>query len=240
MSELVANCPRCGTSHVTFDVRGHVYFKTEYGWKHRFEVFAVCRRCLRGTIFIIALHDSRTTFERDTDLTKGDFVLNHFFSVEDHVSLRHSVSRVPPDHLPQNMLLAFSEGATCLALGCYNAAACMFRLCVDLATKPLLPDPEDKSVAQPNAKQRRDLGSRLPWLFEHKLLPADLHDLANCIKEDGNEGAHVGSIGEDDAEDLIDFADALLDRLITQPARIEAKKTAQAERRTERSTKRTA
>jgi hypothetical protein len=42
-------------------------------------------------------------------------------------------------HLPANIENAFSEGAGCLSIECFNAAATMFRLCVDLATRPLLP-----------------------------------------------------------------------------------------------------
>jgi hypothetical protein len=38
----------------------------------------------------------------------------------------------------------------------------MFRLCIDLVTRPLLPDPSDSSRPQPNHKQRRDLVSDSP------------------------------------------------------------------------------
>ena len=102
----------------------------------------------------------------------------------------------------------------CLAVRCYNAAGTMFRLCVDLATRSLLPHGEITGL---NPKKRRDLGLRLPWLFANNHLPAALHDLSTCIKDDGNDGAHSGTLGKDDAEDLLDFTTALLERLYTEP-----------------------
>ena len=110
----------------------------------------------------------------------------------------------------------------------------MFRLCVDLATKPLLPDPADSAKPQPNGKQRRDLGLRFPWLFDNGLLPESLRDLAHCIKEDGNDGAHAGTISEGDAEDVADFTEALLERLITEPAKIKLAASRRDQRRAQR------
>ena len=63
-------------------------------------------------------------------------------------------------------------------LCCYNVAATMFRLCVDLVTSPLLPDPSDTTINQPNEKTRRDLGLRLQWMFANKLIDPALRELA--------------------------------------------------------------
>jgi hypothetical protein len=97
----------------------------------------------------------------------------------------------------------------------------MFRLCVDLTTRPLLPAQEDSTTPQPNSKQRRDLGLRLVWLFDHGKLPSDLRELAKCVREDANDAAHVGNLTKEDAEDLLDFTTALLERLITEPKKLE-------------------
>lgn len=114
-------------------------------------------------------------------------------------------------------------------MGCPNAAGTMFRLCVDLATQALLPG--EDAPSQPNSKQCRDIGLRLPWLFEHGLLQEDLHELSRCIKEDGNDGAHRGTLTAHDAEELQDFARMLLERLYTTPARIAQAKKRREERR---------
>ena len=99
----------------------------------------------------------------------------------------------------------------------------------------MLPDPEDKTKLQPNAKQRRDLGLRLPWLFDNKILASELRELAACIKEDGNDGAHAGTLTKTDADDLLDFTIALLERLVTEPKRLELAKERRDARRTAKS-----
>ena len=104
----------------------------------------------------------------------------------------------------------------------------MFRLCVDLATKSKLPAEETTGL---NARTRRDLGLRLPWLFENGLLPESLKDLSSCIKEDGKDGAHAGNLTEDDAADLLDFLVALLGRIYTEPERIRLAKERRDARR---------
>ena len=118
-----------------------------------------------------------------------------------------------------------------VSVGCFNAAATMFRLCLDVATLPLLPVPDDAAKPQPNPKQRRDLGLRLPWLLDNGLLPESLRDLSSCIKDDGNDAAHRGGLSREDAEDLLDFTIALLDRLISEPARLKDAEVRRANRR---------
>ena len=134
--------------------------------------------------------------------------------MEGFINLRHTSAVKPPEHLPPALKNSFNEGAACLVIGCANAAAAMFRLCLDLTTRPLLPAPEDTTKPQPNSKTRRDLGLRLPWLFDNGMLPPDFRELAKCVREDGNDGAHVGNLTKQDAEDLLDFTATLLERLI--------------------------
>jgi hypothetical protein len=234
---LVSNCPRCGTEKMTFDVwaqqyRGH---GGRIDWQHIYEVFAVCRHCERSTIFLLRLdeYDANHTFSPANTgaLVMLEGSLNTFFKVERHVGLRDEVSYEPPQHLPAQIRSVFEEGAACLSIGCVNAAATMFRLCVDLATEPLLPPVVEGEQIMPDRKTRRDVGLRLPWLFENGLLPADLADLAIAVKDDGNDGAHRASLSEADAQDLREFSYALLDRLISEPERIRLAAERRAERR---------
>lgn len=106
----------------------------------------------------------------------------------------------------------------------------MFRLCVDMATRGMLP--AEGAEGGPNAKQRRDLGLRLPWLFDNGKLPEGLRDLSHCIKEDGNDGAHAGTLTKEDAEDLLDFTSRLLERVYTEPGKLKAAKERRDQRRT--------
>ncbi|MEO9303158.1 DUF4145 domain-containing protein [Acinetobacter pittii] len=43
----------------------------------------------------------------------------------------------------------------------------------------------------------------------------DLEELSRCIKDDGNDAAHDGTIGETEANDLLDFTYELLERVYT-------------------------
>jgi hypothetical protein len=173
---------------------------------------------------------SSSVSQRD-GLVSFDDGLNNYLEIDRFVSIRDNASIRLPGHLPPEIENAFSEGAACLSIDCFNAAAVMFRLCVDLSTRPLLPHQDDKSKTQPNSKQRRDLGLRLPWLFDNKLLPIELKELAGCIKEDGDDGAHVGNLSQVDANDVFDFTIALLERLITEPKKLELAKQRRAARR---------
>jgi len=234
MSEIVGDCARCGATHTTFDLHSATIVGVKNRWQQWYEAFCVCRHCHTSMIFKLSDKDTSCTgYINKTGLSKISGSVSDVVNIEGFISLKDAEPISPPEDLPKDIESVFNEGARCLAVGCFNAAGTMFRLCVDLATKSLLPDAEDTTATQPNAKQRRDLGLRLPWLFGQNLLPQGLHDLSACIKEDGNDGAHAGSLERSDAEDLLDFTTTLLDRLYSEPARIKKAKERQLARRTQ-------
>lgn len=236
MSEIVGDCVRCGAAHTTFDLLSATVVKIRHGWQQQYEAFCVCRHCSTSTIFVLSDKDPNCTkYINKITLSGISGSVSDIVNFEGFISLKDAEPISPPDDLPKDIESVFNEGTRCLAVGCFNAAGTMFRLCVDLATKSLLPDIQDGTITQPNAKQRRDLGLRLPWLFEQNLLPQVLHDLSACIKEDGNDGAHAGTLKINDAEDLLDFTTTLLDRLYSEPARIIKAKERQLARRTRQS-----
>jgi hypothetical protein len=67
-------------------------------------------------------------------------------------------------------------------------------------------------------------------LNDNHLLPESLRDLSTCVREDGNDGAHTGTLSKEDAEDLLDFTKILLERIYTEPERVRQA----SERRTRR------
>ena len=229
MAELVANCPRCGSQHITFDVTAAEQYRVEYGWQHWYEAFGICRHCGRTTIFVLS-ESVNTNYNHvhKVGLLKVEVSLNNYVDVKGHISLKDSASVEPPEYLPTEVESVFREGATCLAVGCYNAAGTMFRLCVDLATRSMLPMEETLGL---NSKTRRDLGLRLSWLFDNGRLPDSLKELSSCIKEDGNDGAHAGNLYQTEAADLLDFSAALLERIYTEPERLRLAKERRAARR---------
>jgi hypothetical protein len=229
MAELVANCPRCGSRQITFDVTAENQYRIQYGWQRWYEAFGICRNCQRTTIFVLSESAvGNSGHVQKVGLLKVVGTLNKYVDIKGHISLKDMTSTPPPEFLPQNIDAVFREGATCLAVGCYNAAGTMFRLCVDLATKSMLPAAESPGLS---SKVRRELGLRIPWLFQSGLLPEALKDLSACIKEDGNDGAHAGNLSEADAADLLDFSGALLERIYTVPERLSIAKQRRDQRR---------
>lgn len=218
MAELVANCPRCGANKITFGLVHAIIVGRYYDWQNEYEAFCVCRACRKSTVFV--LKDSVDADHRELQkvgLTKVDGAVNPLVTIEGFISLKDRVAGTPPEYVPASISKIFREGATCFAVGCNNAAAAMFRLCVDLVTKAFLPEADVEGL---NARVRRDLGLRLPWLFDQGHLPEALRDLSGCIKDNGNDGAHDGNITKEDAADILDFTTILLERIYTEPERI--------------------
>ena len=51
------------------------------------------------------------------------------------------------------------------------------------------------------------------------------------MREDGNDGAHQGTLTKEDAEDLLDFTFLLLERIYTELQRLKEAKTRREKRR---------
>lgn len=237
MTQLVAACPRCGARNTTFDVPAvNTNYREKYDWQLIFEVFCVCRACLTSSIRVIELKEADEQSRKlAAEIARGKLPermsLDTMFKSTAYISIKDEASVPAPEHLPRNIALAFREGATSVATQCWNAAGAMFRLCVDLATKEKLPPEGDDSISK---YERGNLGARLKWMFANGALPKDLEHLASCVREDGNDGAHDATLTEPDALDLQDFAIALLERLYTEPKRIELARQRRVERRTPR------
>lgn len=102
MALIVADCPRCGSKSMTFDVEAQVFRDRRRGWQNLYEIFCVCRACHRPTTFIVGLtsYGARDGFSGRNALVSFDAGLNQFFEVERFVSLRDNASTKPPEHLP--------------------------------------------------------------------------------------------------------------------------------------------
>jgi hypothetical protein len=218
MSELVTNCPRCKANSITFRVLS-AFVTDASGGKPEYEAFCKCRNCLRSTVFVLRAKSSNIAFHIDhANLHMVEGALNQHLHVVKYVSQKDQIGAGAPEHIPANIEKIYLEGAHCLAIGCYNAAGTMFRLCLDLITESLLPEENENGL---NEKKRRDLGLRLPWLFDNNKLPSMLRGLSLCVKDDGNDAAHRGTLEAVDAEDLHDFTVQILETLYTSPKRIE-------------------
>lgn len=232
MAMIVYDCPRCKAISITFDVLSGVNIGSEYGWKKYYELFCQCRHCLGCSVLMVcvAAYDRSESVSSVKKILETNTSLNLALEVQGYLSLKDFVQLPPPEHLPSSVKAAFEEGALCLTVGCYNASGAMFRLAIDLATKGLLPD-DDATIGGANRQQRKQLHERLSYLFDSGLLLNDLRQLAECVKDDGNDGAHDGTLGKADAEDLLDFATRLFERMFTEPKKLRLAKQRRDERR---------
>ena len=218
MGMLITDCPRCDSAQITFDVTEANLIGISSDWVHRFEVFSICRKCRRSTVFVIEQTEyPETAFIRKEGPLKFPDALNNHFKVRGFISLTDRARASAPEFTDEKVAGAFNEAAACMTVQAWNGAAALLRLSIDLATKPLLPD---EFTAGLNRRTRRDLAPRLTWLLDNGKLPSELRGLSDCIREDGNDGAHDGTLGKEDAEDLIDFAVAMFERMYTEPQRL--------------------
>ena len=213
MALLVTDCPRCGARKITFDLSRQHRIQSRV-W----ETFSVCRECGRSTVFVLS--GARSPLEAET---AGTHV-----NIRGYVSIADHNTRTAPDHVPPDIAAAFNEGARCLAIDCFNAAAAMFRLALDILTRERIISGD---LVPPDEQTARVLGRRLKWLLKIENLPEGLRDMASVVKDDGNEAAHRGTVDKETAEDLIDFTERLLTQLYTEPARIKTAKERSVKRR---------
>ena len=122
MSELVANCPRCGAREITFNLISELHLFLKYKWQNWYEVFCICRRCKRSTIFVLSQNELYNEKNIKDGLLNLKVAANNFMRVEGYVSLKDVITAKPPEFIPDNIASVFKEGASCLAIGCFNAA----------------------------------------------------------------------------------------------------------------------
>lgn len=107
MAELVADCPRCGGCHITFDVvhahKVHVRYRRQYWYK----AFSICHNCKRSTIFLLS-DSTDTDYEavHKAGLLNMKGSLNNYVNVERYIGLRDTATVQPPEHIPANLDIA--------------------------------------------------------------------------------------------------------------------------------------
>lgn len=233
MALFIADCPRCRSTKMTFDVH-HLTFDTQittYGASP--ELFGTCRHCHKGASFVFDLRrDSEDHFKaliRRVPLQQITVTLNPSIVGYRPVALSDVVIGEPPEHLPAEILNAFVEGQKTLAIGCFNASGAMSRLTLDLATKQLLARYE--GLPDVTRRIKENLSERLMFLIGNGTIPKSLEDLAHHVRLEGNDAAHDGVLKENEARDLIEFCQELLRACFEQPGKVLEAKRRRDERR---------
>lgn len=230
---FVYDCPRCRVKKTTLECLSCVPTSENPDGTKNGEVFCLCRSCFRSIVLDVTPRWEMR--ELSDQLIRGkkkfselDGAIDPFFSINRVVSVYGAIAAIP-DFIDPPVAAVLKEGNTCYSVQCFNAAGAMYRLALDLATKPLIPDDEP-----PATKIQRSLGLRLQWLFDNGRLPVELKTLAECIQQDGNDGAHDGTLTKEDALDLQDFALEMCRRLYTEPERLRLAEERRKRRRSDK------
>lgn len=239
MSSFTFDCPNCSAKKSTFDLKGYERRNFADEMKNWY-LFATCRCCKISMCFnsdvknqryynleIINRNVKSSIIKAISDDLNSNADLSNLFDNFKYTPILPNAEK-PPEHLPAEVEAFFKEAAQCYAIGCYNASGAMFRLCLDITTKNIISQYEHLN---PTNDDKKTIHSRLNWIFKNGILPKQLENLSRCIKDDGNDAAHDGSLSYEDASDLLDFTYILLERIYTEPARIENAHQRRVERR---------
>ena len=187
---LVYGCPRCGAQKITFDILSSIcVYEHVNAWEQKHEIFGYCRSCKKSSVFLVKPNEDLQI----QHLIKDQSNLNENVDVIEVVISGLLNPKSVPIHLPEQVEIPFREATMCQAIQAWNAAGCMFRTTVDLATKELLQKLQDKT---PPKEVKDNLAKRIKWLFEEGYITKKLQELSTCIRNDGNDAAHEANLGK--------------------------------------------
>src|SRR4030043_264937 len=102
MAELVADCPRCGSCRITFDVAAANIVRVEYNWQKWYEAFCRCRHCGLATVFVLSESaDSNYQYVHEVGILKVEGALNSYVDIKWHDSIKDEAAVVPPEYIPK-------------------------------------------------------------------------------------------------------------------------------------------
>jgi Domain of unknown function (DUF4145) len=124
------------------------------------------------------------------------------------------------EDIPEPMRSSLAEAQQCFAHGCYVAAAVMCRRTLEAFCQHL------------GETRGKSLFHRLEALHKDGRLDARLKQWVDVLRDDGNLAAHDVKVTftKSDAQELVDFTEALLEYAIVLKARFEAFQMRRAER----------
>ncbi|MGJ4893766.1 DUF4145 domain-containing protein [Bradyrhizobium oligotrophicum] len=216
MAMMVLDCARCPVKRMTHDVVAGIENSGQ------FELFLRCRACFGSALWAVT-----STWPLSQLLTfKGTLMDNYVFI--QHL-IRPKGAVIPaPEHTPEDLKLMFDEATECVAIGAWNASSAMFRKILDQISKERM---ASAPTPPPDNRTRYNLKPRLAWLFSNGLLPRELEQLADAIREDANDGVHNAPLGQTEALDIQDFTVEVLETLYTMPGRLRDAEARRAVRR---------
>lgn len=119
--------------------------------------------------------------------------------------------RLPSPWLPKPIAATFQEALLCFKVGANTAAAIMCRKVLE-------------GIAQEHNAKAKTLAGAIKELRDRGIIESNLFEWAEALRLFGNEAAHGvdTQISREDASDIIQFTDALLEYLFTYQDRFRA------------------
>lgn len=219
---LVSTCPYCQTQKIPFDIQGHALAEDQsIGNTLSFYVLGICGHCQKPTIFLIYKNFLTTYNIGNAELTdcieiltkpKDKNILKHFTLYKKIIPPPQNILYQCPKHVPENIKNTFEEAAQCYSYDLSRASLSMLRTCLDLTTKQLLPEYNDKE---------KSLFKRIEILSNQGLIRPRLKQIASEIRIDGNNATHDGYANQESLKAIFRFTIFLLRELFTDPIEME-------------------
>lgn len=112
--------------------------------------------------------------------------------------------KIVDPNLPDSIRKAFNEALTCFTSRAYLGTALLCRRTLEM-------------ICHDHKSKKRTLASQLKDMKDNGIIDVRLFDWAEALRVSGNEAAHSAdvNIGQEDAQDLVDFTHALLEYVYT-------------------------
>lgn len=202
---IVLKCPHC-KSNSTFSCVFSAMGKSQ-GEYHPFSVW-VCHYCDKG----IFIKQQSSQYKHVVEGSINKEVI--YPADEPNVS----------EHIPAGIAEDYIE-----ALKCYNFSA--YKACVVMARRTI-----QKTCLNLGADKSKKLWEQIKELNELGKLHSDLSNMATEIRYLGNDAAHpstdeIDEVNSDDAKEILDFTNELLDDLYVRPEKIRKMQIKREERK---------
>lgn len=215
MSLMTLDCPHCPVTNGQFQsVVATLRPRTSHVWTTVY----VCNACTGAVAAKIE------------GVTPGKAPSPHEFPLDPRESGLYVVgpiypeakASVAPAHTPDAIARAYLQALSNIRMGNWDAAGAMARKSVEVATKSLLGLSDVDA-----ARSRTDLNGRINKLEVDRRITPDLKDWAHAIRLDGNRAVH-GEFTEDEAKEIVSFAELFLIYVFQLPGMLAERKAKQA------------
>lgn len=206
MSLMALTCPHCHVENVQFKSVAATW-NGEDGWT----TFYVCNSCKGGIVADVARVNSRApdphAVDGRVDEAAGAYLVRQ--------TMPRADPPVAPAYTPDRVARYFLQAVRTHRAGDYDAAGAMCRKAIEAGIFAL-----DEKLTGALMKRIDALAAA------HEITPA-LQQWAHAIRLDGNEAVHGDDFTDDQAEQIVSFAELFLMYVFTLPGMLAERKAKQ-------------